>query len=211
MPVVQIGARTFKTKDAAKKEIRRILWDATLDAPLEGDKLQLITDLYNLHPRKEGEPIAFCVGENDFHGARTRGFHGLCADGSRIRFSYLPCLTPSADKPDLIRAMRAAIIPSQNEALKNAYRGRAFFPCHHCQKPVTRELAHVHHMYPKFRDISDAFVALVGAPPVVPALLGDEFADPRIMQRWIAFHDAVCQRVVLCAPCNAADERKADE
>lgn len=203
-----VGEISFKTKKAATLDIRRILHSAAIDAPLEGDSLALIAALYETHPRREGSPVTFCVGTNNYHGALTRGFHAIHADGSRTRWSYIPCLNPAADEPSLLKVLRAAIIPSQREILRIYYHGKAFRPCSHCTKPVQREDANVHHLQPKFRDISDAFIGLIGMPQVRTGDdLGDDFVEPGFRQRWVQFHDAVAQRIILCPACNAADEK----
>jgi hypothetical protein len=207
MARISIGEREFKSKDAAAQEIRRILHSSPVDEPLTGGELALISALFARHPRKEETPVGFCVGTNSFNGARTIGFHGIREDGSRIVWSYKPCLSPQSDNPHLFRTMRAAIMLSQREALHAAYQRRAIIPCHHCQAGVTREVAEVHHLPPKFRDIADAFVALIGVPEIVNADIGDDFRDPGTKRRWIMFHDAVAQRVVLCRACNEADEK----
>jgi hypothetical protein len=211
IPRFILGIRSFKSKEDARAEVRRVLHGAEIDQPLVGADLTLVASLYARHPRRSGSPDRFCVGINDYHGSKTRGFHAFYDDGRKETFSYLPCLSPQTDAPNLLNSMRAAIMPSQREALRNAYAGRVMLGCSFCGVGLELESAHVHHMAPKFRDIADAFVALVGVPPVITAELGDDFADPKIKRRWVLFHDAVAQRTVLCADCNAKDERKPAE
>ncbi len=208
MATLTLGLRSFRSKDAARAEIRRILHSREIDRELTDTDDTLIRALYNQHPRKDGSPRAFCVGINRYHGADTRGFQALYDDGSRKPWSYIPCLTPENDAPNLLSAMRAAIIPSQRDALRNAYQSRDIIRCYHCKSDVEKPAAHVHHLPPKFRDIASAFIGLVGIPVVRTAALGDDFADQGLKQRWVAFHDAVAQRVVLCADCNRKDERE---
>lgn len=207
MALTVIGTCTFKTKDAARAEIRRILHSSPIGAALTESDLTFVRALYEMHPRKKGAPVAFCVGINCFHGSNTRGFHAIHPDGARTPWSYLPCLSPETDAPNLVKALRAAIMDSQRTALRKNYGERATRPCHACKQPVARKNAHVHHLPPKFRDIMNAFLGLVGSPEIVTAPLGDALADDRIAARWVAFHDSVAQRVVLCAGCNAEDER----
>ena len=209
MPAFHIGRHPFKTKQAATLRVRQILHAAALNEPLTGAEGDLIASLYSLHPRREGEPTHFQVGLNDYHGSLTRGFHAILPDGGIVRWSYLPCLSPQTDAPSVTRAARAALALSQREALRAAYQGRAIIPCHFCRAGVTLEKAHVHHMPPKFRDILDAFISLIGLPEIVTAALGDDFLHPSLKRRWILFHDSVAQRVVLCAECNIKDERAA--
>lgn len=205
-----IGTFWFKTIAAAKLEVRRILHAATIDQPLDGDNLRLIAALYDRHPRREGSLAGFCVGTNRYHGAITRGFQAIMADGSHIPWSYGPCFNPAVDEPSLMKVLRASIMFSQNEALKKYYAGAIFYPCRHCKKPLQRQDAHIHHLFPKFRDIADAFIGLIGLPHVRTSdNLGDEFSEPELRRRWVQFHEAVAQRAVLCASCNAADERAA--
>jgi hypothetical protein len=206
-----LGHRAFKTKDAARVEIRRILHAAEIDRPLIDGEASLIAALYAQHPRRSGTPDAICVGINDYHGTKTRGFHAIYAD-RREAFSYIPCLNPGVDDPNLLKALRASLMLSQREAMRAAYHGRAFLKCglslpNVCRGPVPLASAHVHHLPPKFRDIADAFVGLVGLPSVVTGDIGDDFSEPETKHRWVRFHDAVAQRVIVCAPCNAADER----
>lgn len=205
-----IGVREFDSKKKAQTEIRRILHSSPLNVELGGDDLQLISDLYKMHPRGQGTPHAFIVGLNDYHGCATRGFQGIFSDGSRVAFSYTPCLNPSTDKPQIVAAMRAAILPSQRQALMAYYRNKALVPCLHCKAGLTIDKAEVHHMLPKFRDIVDAFVGLIGEPKINTAEIGDDFSDFSMKKRWIQFHDAIAQRVILCAKCNREDEKACD-
>jgi len=205
-----IGTRKFKTKDAAAREVRRILNSAELHIPLTGDDLNLISSLYELHPRRRQDvkPESFCVGINSFHGTLTRGFHAIFPDGTRDQFSYRTCLTPTTAAPSLIGALRAAIMASQRQALHDYYRGRPVLACWRCKQPTPIETAHVHHLYPKFRDIADHFVSLIGLPKVEAEVIGDAIADNVIQSRWQHFHDSVAQRVVSCPKCNAQAERE---
>jgi len=208
MGAFSIGPLWFKTKKAAMAEVRRVLHSATIDAPLTADDLQLISTLYELHPRREGNPVIFRVGINKYHGAQTRGFHAVHADGSHTAFSYIPCLNPTADEPSVLKVLRASIIPSQREILRRYYGNVVFRPCSTCKTPVQYQHAHVHHINPKFRDIADTFIGLIGMPQVRTSdQLGDEFCEPELRHRWIKFHDSVAQRVILCARCNADDEK----
>jgi hypothetical protein len=205
-----IGHFEFPTKYAAKAEVRRILHGVALDEKLQGREASLVRCLYAKHPRSKGEPVAFCVGTNNYHGALTRGFHAVMADGTRLQWSYVPCLSARADEPSLLRAMRAAIMLSQREALRAAYVGRALIRCNgNCGRSVPLAEAHVHHLSPKFIDIADHFVSLIGMPAVQHSDdLGDEFAEIDLKKRWIMFHDSVAQRVVVCAKCNAEAETR---
>jgi len=215
MPRFLIGHFAYPTKRAAETDVRRILHDAPLDVPLEGRNASLIAALYAMHPRRSGEPVSFHVGLNNYYSTPTRGFQAVSGDGSRTSFSYIPCLSPALDQPSLLAAMRAAIIPSQREAMRAAYANRALINCalriaDGCSQAVPLAAAHVHHKAPKFIDIAEHFVSLVGLPEVINSTgFGDDFADPISKRRWVLFHDAVAQRVVVCAACNAADERNA--
>lgn len=213
-----IGHFAYPTKRDATADVRRILHAAPLDQPLTDRDLSLIAALYAMHPRRAGEPSGFMVALNNYHGTQTRGFQALWPDGRRDAFSYMPCLSPATDAPQLFAAMRAAIMPSQREALRAAYASRALIPCpwprpdgSKCGRGVPLAAAHVHHKAPKFVDIADAFIALIGEPPAVhSAEFGDDFADAGIKRRFVLFHDAVAQRVVVCAACNALAERADD-
>jgi len=211
MTRMTIGHFVYRSKREALAEIRRILHGSVLDEKLIERDASIIKCLYAMHPRRQGEPVAFCVGTNNYHGSLTRGFHAIMADGSIDRWSYLPCLSAVADQPSVTRAMRGAIMLSQREALRAAYASRGVISCK-CGKGVLLADAQVHHLAPKFRDIANAFIGLIGAPEVQHSDdLGDEFADLKLKQRWVLFHDAVAQRVVVCAACNAKDERSDDD
>jgi hypothetical protein len=209
---ITLGTVVFRTKREATAEVRRILHSAPIEVAFADRDLTLIAALFDRHPRRPpGEVVKFCVGINNYRGALTRGFQAHFADGEVSRFSYIPCLSPTADSPSLVKVMRAAIMLSQRVKLREYYRGRPFMPCHECKADVEISVAHVHHTDPKFQDIADHFVSLIGVPGVVSGAideLGDEFADMAIKACWIAFHDAVAQRVVVCAACNWAAERQ---
>jgi hypothetical protein len=209
-----LGYVAFATKAAATAEVRRILRLTPLEVPLTDRDAGLITALYARHPRGRGVPVSFHVGTNSYYGSLSRGFQAVFADGSRHSFSYLPCLSPQIGQPNVLAVMRGAVMPSQRLALQQAYQGRAQIRCAlGCGAMLDLAAARVHHKWPKFRDIADAFLSLVGAPELISAedSLSDRFADPRLEDRWVRFHDAVAQRVVVCAACNAADERRNPE
>lgn len=212
MTQLTLGPVSFKTKQAATIDIRRILHSAVLGEYLSGRDLAIVSALYERHPRRNGTPQAFCVGINDYHGSLSRGFQAIFADGSRKPFSYIPCLSPTLDAPSIVKVMRAAIMLAQREALHSHFQGKVFVRCAlscspSCIANVQLHEAHVHHLHPKFRDIADHFISLVGIPEIQTGRLGDDFVDVRMRRRWITFHESVAQRVVVCPACNAEDER----
>jgi hypothetical protein len=209
MACFTLGVRRFLTKKAALVEVRRMLNAATIDRRLMGDDHVLISALYARHPRAAEKAsrgmTGFMVRINSIEGALTRGFHVIHDDGSTTAFSYAPCMTASADEPRLAVAARQAIIISQREVLRNAFRGKETLPCENCRKDLTRAAVHVHHTNPRFRDILAGFVTEHGNPVIVNGTgFGDDFADPLKKMLWVIYHDrrAVC--VILCASCNLA-------
>lgn len=179
-----------------------------------GDNHVLISELFRMHPRAHEKVdrgvTGFMVRVNDFYGALTRGFHVIHDDGCTTAFSYLPCMNANSDAPSIAGAARAAIMMSQREILREAFRRRETIPCAYCPRELTKDKAHIHHEPPKFRAILDAFISANGEPKITNALgLGDAFADPLVRLNWIRFHDARAVRVAVCAPCNYAAERKA--
>ena len=211
MAEIKIGSQSFKTKQAAAREIRRILHGAELNTDLIDAEANLIAALYARHPRPRLNqvPKGFHVAINNFHGSLSRGFHAIFADGSFDAFSYRPCLTPEVATPSVLQVMRAAIIASQREVLRSVYwRIRpSLAKCWRCKDFVPIEAAHVHHLHPKFIDIADHFISLIGFPRIEKGKIGAVFVDNVMLNRWQRFHESVAQRVVTCAKCNAEAER----
>ena len=208
-----IGTRVFPTKGDAEREIRTILNSAEIDERLTGDRAVLIRDMFGMHP-KAAEKAArgvtgFMVRTNDFHGARTRGFHVIHPNGKTTAFSYAPCLNPAKKELGAIGAMRAAIMLGQRRIMVETFAGRASIPCPVCSNPMTIGGAHVHHVPPlRFRDLAAAYVEKYGEPEVRKGALGVAFASAAVQHHWLEFHDARAKRVVVCAPCNYAAERE---
>lgn len=206
-----IGTHSFASKRDAMIAVRKVLNTAELDQHLAGDDADLIAAIYAMHPRKTTQPVAaFCVSTNNFRGALSRGFQAITTD-DKIPWSYLPSFNPDLAEPSLIKVMRDATMLLQREALHLAYAGRAIVPCSNCRAGLTIANANVHHLHPKFRDIAEAFIALVGIPAIQTNRIGDDFCDEKIKQRWLLFHESVANRAILCRACNAADERTRSE
>lgn len=213
MPPFSAGTFQFPTKGDAQAFVREILNSAPLDEILKGDRAVFIRELFALHPRAaekaEGGIIGFMVRENDFNGARTRGFHVVHDDGSTTPFSYAPCLNPNKPELSCIAAMRAAIMLSQRRVMLGYFGLKDRASCHACGKLVERQHAHVHHVPPKrFRDIAASFIAARGEPKTIKGVLGVSFASLQLQSEWVTYHDARASRVVVCAPCNFAAERE---
>lgn len=213
MACIRLGRFWFRRKGDAVAEVRRILHASTFDVQLVGDEQEIVRALFDLHPhsaevKQRKGVLGFAVKENNFHGARTRGFHVLHGRDT-TPFSYLTCFNPERAVPDPLATMRAAIILGQRTVLQAFFAGRQEAPCSYCATTTPKSGAHVHHEAPKFRAIAEDYFAAFGRPNCVSSpYLGDSFADLSEHNRWVKFHDERAIRVVVCSACNYADERK---
>lgn len=206
-----IGDRNFKSKAAALREIQTVLRNpAYLGNPLKGDDLALITDLFLLHPSCEEKMANGMLGLTvQINGGvigfgKSNGFHVMHPDGTTTMWSLYTALNGETRNP-FERAARLAIAPGQQKVRHDTYGSLEEILCEECLiNLVPKAGAHVHHELPMtFAKILETWVSAYGEADVVPNNgIGYRFADPEVEQEFVAWHDDLARRNVICTPCN---------
>ncbi len=100
--MIQIGEKTFNTKNQAIDHIREILYRYPLNQSVKGSDLIFMCDLLDLHPDKDrriGVGIKSIIIEQDGEFNKTRHFSIIRTDDSSIDFSFNKCLSPNLNEP----------------------------------------------------------------------------------------------------------------
>jgi hypothetical protein len=211
-----IGAFTFPTRKTAEREIRRILHESPLGAPLGGSYYELIAALAEHHPdaaEKIGAGIASIEVRQIEHG--SRGFWITRADGSTCDFSYRKALDGTPNRRQLLlRTLRSEIRDDIDGFRREWFTRHADadgrVTCPLTGQPMTLgPWAHVDHVAPTFAELADRFTAILGGPdaiPIEPATdrAGTRLRDRGIAELWRRYHNDNATLRVIHASANLA-------
>lgn len=208
MPTYVLGARTFRSKTAARDEFRRILADAEPDRPLVGDDAALVGLLVTAgrHPEaveKIGPGIAEIVVRPAAYGTRCLWIRRL--DGSEVDFSYLTALNgPANPKTAVVAALRAEI----DDQIRAARVTEG--SCGLCGRALA-EPVHVDHAEPTLDVLASRFAEVIGGWSAVEiecvGAYGRRLADRAQAEVWRIYHQQTAVLRSTHAACNLSRKR----
>ncbi|TXZ74329.1 DUF3223 domain-containing protein [Vibrio mimicus] len=194
-PVV-FGSYQFKTKTAAKAEIRKRISNYEFGQKLAFEDEEFFSELFKLHDEydeKIGSGISHISVERDFHGNKCLYIHRT--DGSRIDISWVHCVQPASTKTVVSVAFRRAV-----KDTITTFKSHCIAESPHCPKLGTAldfNNSHVVYVQPTFDDLLMGFLTSVGKSIESVALINPEpedtdqrgiLKDSCLKSEWVAYH-----------------------
>lgn len=195
---VDLGGRSFRTKNDLQKEVRRVLDEAQIEVKLteNWEYFGLLLNLLKRHPSahtKIGCGVqAFQVSLNEY---RTRGFYLIRADGTKTDWSYRECITASSRWTLIAKALRYAVNPQVVAFKEVAFGGLEVIRCSLSRESLRWESCDVDHECPTFDQIARDFLVQAGLDestfPLGPSedlKAGRTITNPDLVESWNRFH-----------------------
>lgn len=208
-PIV-IGDIQFRTKTAAKDEIRRRIGQyEAADILIVADQV-FFEELFKLHDEyseKVGVGIKHIQIERDFHRNRCLYIHRT--DGSEIDISWVHCVQPASTKTVVSAAFRREV-----KELVMAFKSNQLSKGRRCpilNTPLDYENSHVAYTEYSFESLLDDFlnqadvtfesIELINPNPDDSDQRGI-LKDPALKAQWDRFHESKARLTLMSAEAN---------
>lgn len=208
-PIV-IGDIQFKTKTAAKAEIRRRIGQYEAGDILSVADQAFFEELFKLHDEyveKVGVGIKHLQVERDFHRNRCLYIHRT--DGSEIDISWVHCVQPASTKTVVSAAFRRAV-KERVMAFKSSQLSEVC-RCPIFNIPLDYENSHVAYTKNSFESLLDDFLGQAGVTFESIELINPSPDDsdqrgilknPVIKEQWNQFYDSNARLTLMSAEAN---------
>jgi hypothetical protein len=164
------------------------------------DEVLFLLDLFSQHPdwpKKKGVGVeSISITQSAF---KTRCFVLHRWDGSTTDISYKKCVSPPSDEQLIRQACRDALHP-QIYAFRNAHVVFGVTRCPITNDVLTRENTHIDHYELTFDEMFRLWLPqwdmedlLAGLAPACDNAYGRRFANNKIIDHFIQFHDGHCK------------------
>ena len=197
MAKFKIGDAWFRTKGAAKRDIKGLLkCYSNVPGNVAEVGASLLMDLLKMHPEAEqkiGVGVAsFNVRKNPPYN--TPGFWITRIDGSETDFSYLACFNAPTVEQDAKAAFRAEVDAQVFEFRRDTFGSGREVRCSVTGEVLEFAGSHVDHIVP-FREILSKFITVDGldlsTTEVEPTSDGEtlnRLVDRDMAKRWFDYH-----------------------
>lgn len=192
--IIQIGEKTFATKEEAKKAIQEILYRYKPRQEFSSEDAEFIADVVSLHPEADKKigPGIKAVFACNVEGYSSRGFFLKRSDGSTEQFSFNKCLRPPSQKELVIKALRQLIVDQILAFKKNAFSETSVLKCPLTGNDVSQKDCHVDHVIP-FRELVEMFaygqgVRLDEAKTRSGNGAEVKLEDEKLAAQWVEYH-----------------------
>ncbi|HDO1318357.1 DCL family protein [Aeromonas veronii] len=208
-PIV-IGDIQFKTKTAAKAEIRRRIGQYEAGDILSVADQVFFEELFKLHDEyveKVGVGIKHIQVERDFHRNRCLYIHRT--DGSEIDISWVHCVQPASTKTVVSAAFRRSV-KERVMAFKSSQLSEVC-RCPILDIPLDYENSHVAYTNNSFESLLDDFLGQAGVTFESIELINPSPDDsdqrgilknPVIKEQWNQFYDSNARLTLMSAEAN---------
>ena len=208
-PIV-IGDIQFRTKTAAKAEIRRRIGQYEAGDILSVADQVFFEELFKLHDEyveKVGVGIKHIQVERDFHRNRCLYIHRT--DGSEIDISWVHCVQPASTKTVVSAAFRRAV-KGRVMAFKSSQLSEGC-RCPILNIPLDYENSHVAYTKNSFESLLDDFLGQAGVTFESIELINPSPDDsdqrgilknPVIKEQWNQFYDSNARLTLMSAEAN---------
>lgn len=212
VPLFEIGNRTFHTKRAALKELRRILNGVPIGEAVAGDDGVLVADLvYDGRHPETIEKIGVGIDHIEVRSAsyNTRCFWIVRRDGSEVDFSVMTAMNgqPSA-KARVSAALREEVRDEVEIYRQNQPEN---LDCILCGSATSREAAYVTYVDPTFDEIATCFVEDHGGWQAIAeervGPYGRQLSDIDLAADWNVYHRAHARLSLAHPLCNLSRPR----
>jgi hypothetical protein len=200
---IQIGEKSFASKEEAKKAIQTILYRYKPRQEFSPEDAEFIVDVVSLHPEADTKigPGVKAVFACNVEGYSSRGFFLRRSDESIEQFSFNKCLRPPSPKELVIKALRQLVVDQVLDFKKNAFSETSAIKCPLTGESVTQKDCHVDHVTP-FRDLVEMFAYGQGVRLDEATTESGDGAEVKLMDKaladkWIKYHrDNAVLRIV---------------
>lgn len=216
---VQIGARTFATKTAAKEFARGIIARHADGQTIMGEDDLFLRDLVSIHPEaatKIGCGVAHFTTRRDPVWRSNRHFQIVRNDGSETDVSFHVCIDGTNERGDVFAALRHAVCEQVISFQRAAFASGVPPVCPYTKQSLTVADAHVDHTPP------DTFFAIATRWMQVAALAISDIPlvenadnqwlrtlrDPAHSVAWSSFHRAHARLRIISRPANLSHAKR---
>jgi phage-related protein len=207
---IVIGEFQFRTKAAAKDEIRRRINSYEARDVLSASDQEFFEELFKLHTgysKKVGAGVKHIQVERDFHNNRCLYIHR--GDGSKIDISWVHCLQPASIKTSVSIAFRRAVKERVMAFKSSQLSGKPRCPTLHI--PLDYDNSHVAYIGNSFESLLRDFLLKKGITFESVGLVNPKPDDSdqrgilknsELKAQWYRYHELNAKLTLMSAEAN---------